>query len=166
MKRRCAWLLVSLLALASNATQAGLRLILDETDLRPTERSASTALLDEAASALPPRLVASLDRQVQVRWLDGLPSATYGRAGPDVLELNRRLLPSLADGSAAHQTTDRPHGTVRQELLATVIHEIAHLYDRARLWPADQALEQARCRQQAAGLGLVGLRDGCRGQTA
>lgn len=166
MKRRCAWLLVSLLALASNATQAGLRLILDETDLRPTERSASTALLDEAASALPPRLVASLDRQVQVRWLDGLPSATYGRAGPDVLELNRRLLPSLADGSAAHQATDRPHGTVRQELLATVIHEIAHLYDRARLWPADQALEQARCRQQAAGLGLVGLRDGCRGQTA
>ena len=166
MKRRCAWLLVSLLALASNATQAGLRLILDETDLRPTERSASTALLDEAASALPPRLVASLDRQVQVRWLDGLPSATYGRAGPDVLELNRRLLPSLADGSAAHQTTDRPHGTVRQELLATVIHEIAHLYDRARLWPADQALEQARCRQQAAGLGLVGLRDSCRGQTA
>jgi hypothetical protein len=166
VKRRCAWLLVSLLALASNATQAGLRLILDETDLRPTERSASTALLDEAASALPPRLVASLDRQVQVRWLDGLPSATYGRAGPDVLELNRRLLPSLADGSAAHQATDRPHGTVRQELLATVIHEIAHLYDRARLWPADQALEQARCRQQAAGLGLVGLRDGCRGQTA
>ena len=166
MKRRCAWLLVSLLALASNAAQAGLRLILDETDLRPTERSASMALLDEAASALPPRLVASLDRQVQVRWLDGLPSATYGRAGPDVLELNRRLLPSLADGSAAHQATDRPHGTVRQELLATVIHEIAHLYDRARLWPADQALEQARCRQQAAGLGLVGLRDGCRGQTA
>lgn len=166
MKRRCAWLLVSLLVLASNAAQAGLRLILDETDLRPTERSASTALLDEAASALPPRLVASLDRQVQVRWLDGLPSATYGRAGPDVLELNRRLLPSLADGSAAHQTTDRPHGTVRQELLATVIHEIAHLYDRARLWPADQALEQARCRQQAAGLGLVGLRDSCRGQTA
>ncbi len=166
MKRRCAWLLVSLLALASNATQAGLRLILDETDLRPTERSASTALLDEAVAALPPRLVASLDRQVQVRWLDGLHSATYGRAGPDVLELNRRLLPSLADGSAAHQATDRPHGTVRQELLATVIHEIAHLYDRARLWPADQALEQARCRQQAAGLGLVGLRDGCRGQTA
>jgi len=166
VKRRCAWLLVSLLALASNATQAGLRLILDETDLRPTERSASTALLDEAVAALPPRLVASLDRQVQVRWLDGLPSATYGRAGPDVLELNRRLLPSLADGSAARQTTDRPHGTVRQELLATVIHEIAHLYDRARLWPADQALEQARCRQQAAGLGLVGLRDGCRGQTA
>ena len=166
MKRRCAWLLVSLLALASNATQAGLRLILDETDLRPPERSASTALLDEAVAALPPRLVASLDRQVQVRWLDGLPSATYGRAGPDVLELNRRLLPSLADGSAAHQATDRPHGTVRQELLATVIHEIAHLYDRARLWPADQALEQARCRQQAAGLGLVGLRDGCRGQTA
>ncbi len=100
MKRRCAWLLVSLLALASNAAQAGLRLILDETDLRPTERSASTALLDEAASALPPRLVASLDRQVQVRWLDGLPSATYGRAGPDVLELNRRLLPSLADGTS------------------------------------------------------------------
>jgi len=166
VKRRCAWLLVSLLALASNAAQAGLRLILDETDLRPTERSASTALLDEAVAALPPRLVASLDRQVQVRWLDGLPSATYGRAGPDVLELNRRLLPSLADGSAAQQATARPHGTVRQELLATVIHEIAHLYDRARLWPADQALEQARCRQQVAGLGLVGLRDGCRGQTA
>ncbi|MCF7200838.1 DUF4105 domain-containing protein [Pseudomonas oligotrophica] len=166
MRRVGAWLLASLLALAGSAAQAGLRLSLDEADLRPAERSASNKLLEDAVAALPPRLVASLDRQVRVRWLDGLPTATYGRAGPDVLELNRRLLPSLADGSAAHQATDRPHGTVRQELLATVLHEVAHLYDRARLWPTDQALEQARCRQQSAGLGLVGLRDRCRGQTA
>ncbi|KGK85559.1 hypothetical protein DP64_00185 [Stutzerimonas degradans] len=158
-----AWLLAGCLCLAATA-QADLRLTLATADLQPGERQASQALLDEALAALPPRLLQRLDRDVQVVWHDGLPTQAYGRAGGDRLELNRRLLPALVDGSAASQRTGRTHGTVRRELLATVIHEIAHLYDRARLWSPDQHLLQAQCRQRVGSLGAVGLPDDCRGQ--
>ena len=158
-----AWLLASCLGLAATA-QADLRLTLDATALQASERQASQALLDEALAALPPRLLQRLDRDVQVVWQDGLPTQAYGRAGGDRLELNRRLLPAIVDGSAASQRTGRTHGTVRRELLATVIHEIAHLYDRARLWSPDQHLLQAQCRQRVGSLGAVGLPDDCRGQ--
>ncbi len=140
MTRLGAWLLASGLSLASIAAHAELRLVLDSRTLDAEQRAASQALLDEAMAALPPRLVQSLD-------------------------LNRRLLPALTDGSAAEEKTNRPHGTVRRELLATVIHEVAHLYDRARLWSPDQHLLQGHCRQRASNLGQIGLPDDCRGQT-
>jgi len=160
-----AWLLASGLSLASIAAHAELRLDLDARTLDAEQRAASQALLDEAMAALPPRLVQSLDREVRVQWRDNLPEQAYGRAGGKRLELNRRLLPALIDGSAAEEKTNRPHGTVRRELLATVIHEVAHLYDRARLWSPDQHLLQGHCRQRASNLGQIGLPDDCRGQT-
>nr|WP_276539437.1 DUF4105 domain-containing protein [Pseudomonas songnenensis] len=158
-------MLASGLSLASIAAHAELRLVLDSRTLDAEQRAASQALLDEAMAALPPRLVQSLDREVRVQWRDNLPEQAYGRAGGKRLELNRRLLPTLTDGSAAEEKTNRPHGTVRRELLATVIHEVAHLYDRARLWSPDQHLLQGHCRQRASNLGQVGLPDDCRGQT-
>lgn len=166
MKPACAWLLAVLLASLAGQASAALRLTLDDQPLQPAERAASQALLDEALAALPPRMVQRLDRQVRVRWSERLPHQGYGRAGGNLIELNRRLLPSLSDGSAADQRTARVHGTVRQELLATLLHELAHLYDRARLWsPPDHRLS-AFCSQRAASLGLIGLPDQCRGQTA
>ena len=149
----------------ANLCHADLRLALDDGELQPAERAASQQLLDEAMAALPPTLIERLDREVRVRWHDGLTHQVYGSAGGDLLLLNRRLLPSLSDGSAATQRTDRPHGTVRRELLATLIHEIGHLYDRARLWSPERHKQLAFCSQRAASLGLVGLPDGCRGQT-
>ncbi|UNL98922.1 DUF4105 domain-containing protein [Stutzerimonas stutzeri] len=165
MTRLGAWLLASGLSLASIAAHAELRLVLDARTLDAEQRVASQALLDEAMAALPPRLVQSLDREVRVQWRDNLPEQAYGRAGGKRLELNRRLLPALTDGSAAEEKTNRSHGTVRRELLATVIHEVAHLYDRARLWSPDQHLLQGHCRQRASNLGQIGLPDDCRGQT-
>ena len=149
----------------ANLCHADLRLALDDGELQPAERAASQQLLDEAMAALPPTLIERLDREVRVRWHDGLTHQVYGSAGGDLLLLNRRLLPSLSDGSAATQRTDRPHGTVRRELLATLIHEIGHLYDRARLWSPERHKQLAFCSQRAASLGLVGLPDSCRGQT-
>jgi len=160
-----AWLLASCLSLASIAAHGELRLALDSRTLDAEQRAASQALLDEAMAALPPRLVQSLDREVRVQWRDDLPEQAYGRAGGNRLQLNRRLLPALTDGSAASEKTNRPHGTVRRELLATVVHEVAHLYDRARLWSPEQHLLQGQCRQRAGNLGLIGLPDHCRGQT-
>lgn len=165
MTRLGAWLLASYLSLASIAAHGELRLALDSRTLDAEQRAASQALLDEAMAALPPRLVQSLDREVRVQWRDDLPEQAYGRAGGNRLQLNRRLLPALTDGSAASEKTNRPHGTVRRELLATVVHEVAHLYDRARLWSPEQHLLQGQCRQRAGNLGLIGLPDHCRGQT-
>lgn len=160
-----AWLLAVAL-LASAGSQAELRLVLDSDALDSRQRQVSQALLHEALAALPPRLRQQLDRRVKVRWRP-LPTAIYGRAGRfSGIELNAGLLAALSDGSAAQQRTARPHGTVRRELLATLVHELTHLYDRARLWPADQRRLQQRCRQHAASLGPVGLPEACRGQTA
>ena len=161
---RARWLAVALTAL-STLCHADLRLTLDDRDLKPAERAASQQLLDEAMAALPPRMIERLDRDVRVRWHEGLTHDVYGSAGGNLLLLNRRLLPALTDGSAAEQRTERPHGTVRQEMLATLVHEVAHLYDRARLWSPEHYRQLAFCSQRAASLGLVGLPDSCRGQT-
>lgn len=164
---RAWWAAVALTAFSSFATlcQAELRLTLDSRSLQPAELEASQQLLDEAMAALPPRMVETLDRDVRVRWHDGLVHDVYGSAGGNRVLLNRRLLPALTDGSAATQRTDRPHGTVRREMLATLIHEVAHLYDRARLWSPDEHRQLAFCGRRASSLGLVGLPDSCRGQT-
>ncbi|RIA19251.1 uncharacterized protein DUF4105 [Ectopseudomonas oleovorans] len=164
--RLCAWGFSTLLAIAAGATQAQLRLELDERGLAPVERQASQLLLEEAMAALPPRFIELLDRTVRVSWREDMPEAVYGQVGRlSGIELNASLLPKLVDGSAARQQTGRSHGTQRRELLATLIHELTHLYDRARLWPSDQRRQLQRCRQRAASLGSVGLPADCRGQT-
>ncbi|MBT8767440.1 DUF7844 domain-containing protein [Metapseudomonas boanensis] len=152
--------------LAAATAQAELRLVLDGEDLTPPQRQASEQLLIEARAALPPRFIQRLDREVKLSWSDELPENGYGRAtSPYTLQLNARLLPGLVDGSAAREQTGRPHGTVRREMLATVLHELTHLYDRARLWTAADQSQLFRCRLQAGSTGQVGLPGDCRGQT-
>lgn len=167
MKALAAWLLAGGLLCFSAMASAGLKLQIDDPELTPAEYRAAQALLNEATAALPPAFIAALDRDVKVSWTTHMPAQAYGQASlVSTLELNRRLLPGLVDGSAATQKTGRPHGTVRVELLATVVHELTHLYDRARLWPASQRALIARCDQQHKSMGDVGLPQACRGQTA
>nr|WP_282446030.1 DUF4105 domain-containing protein [Pseudomonas sp. EYE_354] len=151
--------------LCSGAAQAGLQLRLKTQGLSPAQQQASQALLDEAMRALPPRFVEQLDRRIDVGWTDKMPDNAYGQASlVSELDLNSNLLASLTDGSAATQKTNRPHGTVRREMLATVLHELTHIYDRARLWPADERSLIQRCSRQNSITGLIGLPDQCRGQ--
>jgi len=160
-----AWLLGCALTLLGTPALADLQLKLQVTGLAPQQAQATQALLDEALSKLPPRFKQQLDRTVLVSWSDKMPADAYGQASlVSTLELNRRLLPSLADGSAAQERTNRPHGTVREELLATVLHELTHIYDRARLWPSAERSLIARCTRQQGTLGKVGLPEACRGQ--
>nr|WP_218574349.1 DUF4105 domain-containing protein [Pseudomonas sp. PB120] len=151
--------------LLGNPAQAGLQLHLKTDGLSPAQQQASQALLDEAMQALPPRFIEQLDRRIDVGWTDDMPSNAYGEASlVSELDLNRKLLASLTDGSAATKKTYRPHGTVRQEMLATVLHELTHIYDRARLWPdAERKLIQS-CTRRTSSAGLIGIPDQCRGQ--
>lgn len=166
MKSLGAWLLAGVVLLLGNTAQAGLQLRLKTDGLSPAQQQASQALLDEAMQALPPRFIDQLDRRIDVGWTDDMPSDAYGQASlVSELDLNRNLLASLTNGSAATQKTYRPHGTVRREMLATVLHELTHIYDRARLWPdAERTLIQ-RCKQRNSSSGLIGIPDQCRGQT-
>ncbi|MEB0046036.1 MULTISPECIES: DUF4105 domain-containing protein [unclassified Pseudomonas] len=167
MKALSAWLLAWTVLLLGNTAQADLQLRLKTEGLSPAQQQASQALLDEAMQALPPRFLKQLDRSIDVGWTAEMPSNAYGEASlVSELDLNRNLLDSLTDGSAATQKTNRPHGTVRREMLATVLHELTHIYDRARLWPAAERTLIQRCNQRNSSAGLVGIPDQCRGQTA
>jgi hypothetical protein len=166
VRRVAVWLLASALSLICTSAFADLSLSLYTDGLSPAQQQASQTLLDEAMAHLPPMFVSKLDRKVEVRWTDDMPSNAYGRAdGPYRLDLNQRLLAGLTDGSAATTRTNRPHGTVREEMLATVLHELTHIYDHAQLWsPEDRKLIIA-CARQGNSTGKIGLRDSCRGQT-
>ncbi|PMW98359.1 hypothetical protein C1X59_20670 [Pseudomonas sp. FW215-R2] len=165
MKSLNAWLLAGALLLIGSNAHASLQLRLKTDGLSPAQQQASQALLDEAMQKLPPSFIERLDRRIDVGWTDDMPANAYGQATlVSELDLNRRLLASLTDGSAATQKTNRPHGTVRQELLATVLHEITHIYDRARLWPAAERTLIQRCTRRNNSAGLIGLPDECRGQ--
>lgn len=156
-------LLLTLCLLGSTWAQAGLRLELDRGGLSVAQQQASQALLDETMAVLPASFIERLDIPVSVVWVADMPDAAYGRADPQNqrLELNASLLPALVDGSA-NQPNQRSHGTRQRELLATVLHELTHLYDRARLLAADQRLLLQRCALQQASSGPVGLDDTCR----
>lgn len=167
MSLRAARWLAALLLLSGASAQAGLRLQLDASGLSSAERQASQTLLDQASAALPPSFIQRLDRQVTVSWSDDLPRAAFGRTTRrDALVLNAGLLPRLVDPQQAAAPSGRTHGTLQRELLATVIHELTHLYDRAGLWPEDQRRLQWRCRQAHQVSGPVGQRGQCRGQEA
>ncbi|MGR4976236.1 DUF4105 domain-containing protein [Pseudomonas sp. LARHCG127] len=153
------------LLLTGSMAQAGLQLHLNVEGLSPAQQQASQALLDEAMQALPPRFIERLDRRINVGWTDQMPANAYGQASlVSQLDLNSNLLDSLVDGSAATQKTQRPHGTVRREMLATVLHELTHIYDRSRLWPEAERTLIQRCTRRNGSAGLIGLPDECRGQ--
>lgn len=165
MRKACAWLLALALCGAGNAT-AALRLKLDAPELDPAQREASQQLLDEAADKLPPAFRERLDREIEVEWRDDLPANGMGQArGPQRIALNRKYLADLTDGSAASRQTGRVHGTERRELLATLLHELTHVYDRARLWSAEEKREIRRCTRQEETLGRIAQPTDCRGQS-
>lgn len=167
MIHRVARWLAALALLASGSAQADLRLSLDATTLTPDQRHASQALLDQALAALPPLFIQRLDREMRVSWSNDLPANAYGRITTlDSLALNANLLPRLLDPQQADAPSGRPHGNLRREVLATVLHELTHLYDRDRAWPAAEQKALRRCQTRMAVSGPVGLRDECRGQDA
>nr|WP_189673746.1 DUF4105 domain-containing protein [Pseudomonas khorasanensis] len=158
-------MLAGALLLIGSSAHAGLQLRLKTDGLSPAQQQASQALIDEAMQKLPPSFIERLDRRIDVGWTDKMPANAYGQATlVSELDLNRKLLAGLTDGSAAKEKTNRPHGTVRQELLATVLHEITHIYDRARLWPSAERTLIQRCTRRFDSVGLIGMPDECRGQ--
>lgn len=143
--RLCGALLAIACLWPGASTHAALRLQLDTNGLTAEQVVASQELLDAAVARLPPSLVAQADRNISVQWSDVLPHEATGRARRTSLLLNSRLLPGLAaehpDPAAgpalvpdaqdpASLPSDPPDGSTHDEVLATVLHEVAHFHDR------------------------------------
>lgn len=157
----CGLLLAAGLLWPWASAQAALRLQLDADSLSPPQMAATQGVLDAALARLPPSLVTETERTLTVRWSDSLPHATTGRARSRALLLNRRLLPLLEAEAAdsaravepgsnsgtrgsdpALQTPQTPPAgrSARTEILATLLHEVAHFHDRHTGLSADSRL--------------------------
>jgi hypothetical protein len=114
-----AWWLACLLACAAPAQ--ALRLSADDALLSAPEAGRSRALLDDATRRLPVRWSQALG-DVRVEWRDDLPAHVEGRAygggraSTGRILLRRSLLSEGGDERLA---------------LASILHELAHLYDRS-----------------------------------
>lgn len=145
--------------------QANLHLELDTQGLTPAQQAATQALISEAVTALPPTLIQRLDQSVPVRWQEGLAPSVYGQTQHNQIQLNARWRSALALEVPPPEQSDQTPRTLPQELRATLVHELAHLYDRAQLWASPEEAEHYQhCRQQARQWGVVGLPSACRGQ--
>jgi hypothetical protein len=113
------WWLACLLGCIAPAR--ALHLSVDAATLTPPEAARSQALLDDAARRLPLPWSQALG-DVRVEWRDDLPANVEGRAYGSDGAYRRILLrrPLLAPGG-----DDRL-------ALASILHELAHLYDRSR----------------------------------
>jgi hypothetical protein len=139
---------------------------LEQAELSTEQRQASQQLLDAALQALPPRLVSQLDREIVWRWSSSLAHSVMGRARYDgQILLNQRWLNALVRGDDQTLPAGRQHATLQRELQATLIHELAHFYDRGQLWSADERGLLRTCARQHSSLGPVGLPVQCQGQS-
>ena len=158
-------LLFTLLLLTAYPVQAALHLQLEDQHLTEEQRQTSQHLLDEVFAMLPPRLVDALDQTVPVSWSPRLPDNVMGRASPGgKITLNQRWLAPLLNDSDAPNIPGRQHPTLRTELKATLVHELAHLYDRGRFWRVDERQLLRYCRNRERVQGNVGLPGECLGQ--
>ena len=156
-------LLAILLAVFLSPAQGALQLTLAD-GLTAEQAAASERLIERSIALLPKTFSERLDRRVTLRW-QRLPEPVLARSnGRALIELNRRLLPALTTGLAARQPAQGRHANAEQELIASLLHELLHLYDRAN-WQAHPA-RLARCAARARSQGLVGLPDECAGQTS
>lgn len=152
------------ISLYSQFSLAELTLQLDKQGLTESQLLASEQLLKEAKEVLPPYFIKKLDRIIIIKWANLSPIDAYGQTnGSFGLNLNKKLLTSLTDGTAATKKTNRVHGTVRQELLATIVHELTHLYDDAGFFSQIQQPHIQYCKRLVKAQGLMTLPLYCAG---
>ncbi|TBR12480.1 MAG: DUF4105 domain-containing protein [Lysobacter sp.] len=107
------------LGVGAFGTASAVELITRTASLTPDEVRTAEAVVATVNSRLPASWNATLMHPVTLEWRDDLPPAVHGRALGHRLLLRRDLL-----ATAQGMDTPRP-------AMAALIHELAHLYDRA-----------------------------------
>lgn len=106
-----------LLGLVAAPRAAALELRQDPTGLTASQRARAEAVVGDVASRLPPRWRQALGA-VTIEWTEGLPREVHGRALRGRVLLRRALL-DAPDAGRAHPAA------------AALVHELAHVLDRA-----------------------------------
>ena len=125
LPERRPWLALCLFACASQA-QAALQLQSANDALTPAQVVATRQLLDDAVQRLPPAWAEALDQRIDVEWRDDLPIHVHGRAKGHRMLFARALLVAWMARPAGTGSDD----PTAHAVLAAVIHELAHFYDR------------------------------------
>ena len=146
---------LAMLLLAGAQAQASAPVFELRPALPPAQAQASSELLEHAVQRLPPAMLPALARPIAVEWRDDLPAGVHGRARHWHLQFDHGLL----DGWMARDrgASDDPGA---RAALATVVHELAHLYDRT---PAGRLSADPRL-LDLAGWQVAPLRAGRRGR--
>ena len=124
---RTARLWPALCLFACTGSAQALQLESIDSSLTPAQAAATRQLLAEVIRRLPATWTEALDRRIDVEWRDDLPAEVHGRAKARQLLLKRALLDDWMARSPGAGVEDPDTRAV----LAAVIHELAHFYDRS-----------------------------------
>lgn len=130
---QCRCLLASALLAFGSSAWASTAIRVSGADLSPAETRATEELVGAAFARLPRKWRDGLDTRIELVWRNDLPAEVHGRARGWRLSMDRSLLPGWMEASRrlsdAAGRGDRIAGPGRAAL-ATLIHELAHYYDR------------------------------------
>ncbi|WP_407471247.1 DUF4105 domain-containing protein [Xanthomonas campestris] len=131
-RRRCAWLwLAAAIAPAAHAQSQRspvLQVSVVASELTPSERAASQALLQQVEQRLPAGWVASDAAPIQLQWRRDLPAQVHGRAIGNRILLDHALLDAWSMQPASARTDISAPAT--RTAMAALVHELAHVRDR------------------------------------
>lgn len=138
---------ISVFLLTAISAHAGnFRFALDTKNLNPPQILAAQNLLNQATALLPTILKDRINQTVPVHFIQ-TPKDVLGMAHKNKKEINlsTTLLPEIEKGAANATRTNRAHGDMYTEALATVLHETTHLYDDVVILSPDEQESLARC---------------------
>ncbi|MEA9654818.1 DUF4105 domain-containing protein [Xanthomonas campestris pv. raphani] len=131
-RRRCAWLwLAAAIAPAAHAQSQrspALQVSVVASELTPSERAASRALLQQVEQRLPAAWVTRDAAPIQLQWRRDLPAQVHGRAIGNRILLDQALLDAWSMQPAGERTDISAPAT--RAAMAALVHELAHVRDR------------------------------------
>ncbi|MCD0253782.1 DUF4105 domain-containing protein [Xanthomonas campestris pv. campestris] len=131
-RRRCAWLwLAAAIAPAAHAQSQRspvLQVSVVASELTPSERAASQALLQQVEQRLPAGWVTRDAAPIQLQWRRDLPAQVHGRAIGNRILLDHALLDAWSMQPASARTDISAPAT--RAAMAALVHELAHVRDR------------------------------------
>lgn len=131
-RRRCAWLwLAAAIAPAAHAQSQrspALQVSVVGSELTPSERAASQALLQQVGQRLPADWVTRDAAPIQLQWRRDLPAQVHGRAIGNRILLDHALLDAWSMQPASARTDISAPAT--RAAMAALVHELAHVRDR------------------------------------
>ncbi|MEA9739255.1 DUF4105 domain-containing protein [Xanthomonas campestris] len=132
-RRRCAWLwLAAAIAPAAHAESQlspALQVSVVGSELTPSDRAASQALLRQVEQRLPAGWLERDAPPIQLQWRRDLPAQVHGRAIGNRILLDHALLEAWSMQPASARTDISAPAT--RAAMAALVHELAHVRDRA-----------------------------------